>query len=313
MTTENIGRRDFLLRAFALLAASSLPGSAWAEDGGNFKSVYLDTAERDRFYKFLQTVFHLYPEKRFHQLIWDLSKEKAGDADIYAALLAELPKLRTLLGPVRYDLPALRKQKKEMTRQALALLGPSPKANGYMEVGSPGRYWSRLKRAVRLSGPVFVFHDEALHYDMADMVERGGLKKPGKFLNMGDYEPVPLSVPDASLDLVVNFIGFHHAPADKLAPFVASLRRVLRPGGRMLVRDHDVDSKKQDTLTALAHDVFNAGLLIPWPETARQVRLFRSMRDWTSYLEAAGFKRSEKLLAQENDPTQNLLAEYIKG
>ena len=131
-------------------------------------------------------------------------------------------------------------------------------------------------------------------------------------LNMGDYEPAPASVPDASLDLVVNFIGFHHAPAPKLAPFVASLRRVLRPGGRMLVRDHDVDSAKQDTLTALAHDVFNAGLLIPWADTARQVRLFRSLRDWTAYLEAAGFKRSERLLAQENDPTQNLLAEYTK-
>ncbi len=312
MTTDRIGRRDFLLRALALLAVSAAPG-AWAEAGaGNFKAVYLDTVERDRFFKFLQTVFHLYPEKKFHQLILDLTKEKGGDREVYEALLAELPKLRTLLGPVRYDLPALRKQKAEMTRQALALLGPSPKADGFMEVGSPGRYWSRLKRAVSLRGPVYIFHDEALHYDMADMVERGGPKMPGKFLNMGDYEPVPATVPDASLDLVVNFIGFHHAPAHKLAPFVASLRRVLRPGGRMLVRDHDVDSKKQDTLTALAHDVFNAGLLIPWKETERQVRLFRSLRDWTAYLEAAGFKRSEKLLAQENDPTQNLLAEYTK-
>lgn len=314
MTTDLVGRREFLLRALALLAASALPGAAWsAAPGGNFKAVYLDTAERDRFYRFLQTVFHLYPEKRFHQLIWDLSKEKAGDKEIYAALLAELPKLRTFLGPVRYDLPALRKQKAEMTRQALALLGPSPSAKGFMEVGSPGRYWSRLKRAVRLSGPVYVFHDEALHYDMADMVERGGPKMPGKYLAMGDYDPVPASVPDESLDLVVNFIGFHHAPAAKLAPFVASLRRVLRPGGRMLVRDHDVDSLKQDTLTALAHDVFNAGLLIPWAETERQVRLFRSLRDWTDYLRAAGFKRSEKLLAQAGDPTQNLLAAYTKA
>lgn len=313
MTTELIGRRGFLLRAFALLAASAAPG-AWAQTGpGNFKAVYLDVAERDRFYKFLQTVFHLYPEERLHQLILDLTKEKGGDREIYEALLAELPKLRTSLSPVRYDLPALRKQKAEMTRQALDLLGPSPSAKGFMEVGSPGRYWSRLKRVVRLSGPVYVFHDEALHYDMAGMVERGGPRMPGKFLNMGDYEPVPADVPDASLDLVVNFIGFHHAPAAKLAPFLASLRRVLRPGGRMLVRDHDVDSPEQDTLTALAHDVFNAGLLIPWTDTARQVRLFRSQRGWTDFLEAAGFKRSEKLLAQDNDPTRNLLARYTKA
>jgi len=313
MTIERIGRRDFLVRALALLAAGAVPG-AWAADGpGNFKAVYLDTVERDRFYKFLQTVFHLYPEARFHQRILELTKEKGTDSEIYEALLAELPKLKPFLGPARYDLPALRKQKREMTRQALHFLGPNLTVNGYMEVGSPARYWSRLKRAVRLKGPVYIFHDEALQYDLADIVERGGPKIPGTVLRMGDYEPVPATVPDASLDLVVNFIGFHHAPGAKLAPFVASLCRVLRPGGRMLVRDHDVDSRKQDVLTALAHDVFNAGLLIPWEETARQVRLFRSLRDWTDYLQAAGFARSEKLLAQANDPTQNLLAEYIKA
>lgn len=313
MTTEPIGRRDFLVRALAFLAALAAPG-AWAEGGGtNFKSVYLDAAERDRFYQFLQNVFHLYPEARFHQRILELTREKPNDREVYEALLRELPKLKAFAGPVRYDLPALRKQKAEMTRQAMALLGSSPAANGYMEVGSPGRYYSGLKRRVRLSGPVYIFHDLALSYSMPDMMERGGPAKPGTFVNMGDYEPVPASVPDASLDLVVNFIGFHHAPAAKLAPFVASLRRVLRPGGRMLVRDHDVDSPKQDVLTALAHDVFNAGLLIPWEETARQVRLFRSLRDWTAYLKAAGFTRSEKLLAQAHDPTRNLLAAYIKA
>lgn len=312
MTTENISRRAFLLRTLSLLAALAAP-RAWAENGaGNFKAVYLDTVERDRFYLFLQNIFHLYPEERFHQRILELTREKATDRDIYEALLKELPRMKTFLGQVSYDLPALHKQKVEMTRQALSFLGAKTAVKGYMEVGSPGRYWSALKSRIRLSGPVYIFHDLALSYSMPDMAERRGPKMPGTFLNMGDYEPVPAAVPDASLDLVLNFIGFHHAPAAKLAPFVASLRRVLRPGGRMLVRDHDVDSKKQDTLTALAHDVFNAGLLIPWEETARQVRLFRSLRDWTSYLAAAGFKRSEKLIAQPNDPTQNLLAEYAK-
>lgn len=313
MTTDAIGRREFLVRALALLAACAAP-AAWAEGGGtNFKSVYLDVAERDRFFLFLQNVFHLYPEAKFHQRILELTEEKGTDREIYEALLNDLPKMKAFLGPVRYDLPALRKQKAEMTRQALAFLGPNPGANGYMEVGSPGRYWSALKKPVRLTGPVYIFHDLRLRYSMPDIVERGGPKMPGTFVNMGDYEPVPASVPDASLDLIVNFIGFHHAPAAKLGPFVASLRRVLRPGGRMLVRDHDVDSPKQDVLTALAHDVFNAGLLIPWEETARQVRLFRSLRDWTAYLRAAGFARSERLLAQANDPTRNFLAEYVKA
>lgn len=319
MTTDPVSRRRFLYQALGALfaarfaGASGLDGLSGPDGAGNFKAVYLDTAERDKFFLFLQNVFHLYPEDRFHQRILELTREKATDREVYAALLSDLPKIKPFLAGVRYDLPALKKQKKEMGDQAMTFLKPGAAVDGYMEVGSPGRYHSELKKRLRLKGPVYVFTDIALSYSAADMVERGGPAMPGKFVAMGDYDPVPDSVPDRSLDLVVNFIGFHHAPPAKLAPFVASLKRVLRPGGRMLVRDHDADTKKQDTLTALAHDVFNAGLLLSWEENARQVRLFRSLRDWTAYLTAAGFKRSERLLAQAHDPTQNLLAEYVKS
>ncbi len=316
MTTENLSRRAFLLRAAALLAALRTPG--WAEKlaaagvRSNFKAVYLDTPQRDRFYWFLQEVFHLYPEDRFHQLIWDLTKEKATDEEIYRALQAELPALKPLLGPLTYDLPALKKQKKDMADQALAFLGPNPVVDGYLEIGSPARYLAALKGRIRLMGKVYVLNDLAMSYSLPDMMERGGPAMPGTFLPMGDYDPIPASVPDGSIGLVANFIGFHHAPAGRLAGFVSSIKRVLKPGGRMLVRDHDVDSKKMDSLVALAHDVFNAGVKLAWEENAGQIRLFRSIRDWTAYLEAAGFKRSERLLAQDHDPTQNLLAEYVK-
>jgi methyltransferase family protein len=320
MTTESITRRDFLVRVAALWAALSAPG-AWASalnglsgpDGaGNFKAVYLDVAERDKFYLFLQNVFHLYPEDVLHQRILELSREKATDREIYAALLAELPRLKPFLAELRYDLPALRTQKNEMASQVMAFLGPDARANGFLEVGSFGRYHSELKHRMSLSGPVYIFNDPEPSYSPPDIMERGSLLKIGTFVPMGDYDPVPSSIPDRSLDLVINLIGFHHSPPAKLAPFVASLRRVLRPGGRMIVRDHDADTKKQDTLTALAHDVFNAGLLLSWEENARQVRLFRPLRDWSDYLTAAGFKRSERLLAQAHDPTQNLLGEYVK-
>lgn len=318
MTTDGISRRRFLYEALALVfagrfaAARGLDGLSGPDGAGNFKSVYLDVAERDKFFLFLQNVFHLYPEAEFHQRILELSRQMSTDRQIYEQLLSELPRMRPFLGPIRYDLPALKKQKTEMAEQATAFVKPGTKVDGYMEVGSPARYHSELKKRLKLTGPVYVFTDLALSYSPADIVERGGPAMPGTFVAMGDYDPVPATVPDGSLDLVVNFIGFHHAPPAKLGPLVASLKRVLRKGGRMLVRDHDVDTRKQDTLTALAHDVFNAGLLIPWEETAKQVRLFRSLRDWTAYLQAAGFKRSERLLAQAHDPTQNLLAEYVK-
>lgn len=314
MTTEPLTRRAFLARLAAAAAALAASESWAAELAGrsNFKAVYLDTDQRDRFYWFLQTVFHLYPEAKFHQLIWDLTKEKATDEEIYRELQKRLPGLKPLFGPLTYDLPALRKQKTDMADQAMVFLGPNPKVNGYLELGSPGRYHSELRKRVRLTGPVYIFNDLEPSYAPSDMAERGGALKRGTYLAMGDYEPVPASVPDASLDLVANYIGFHHCPAAKLRAFVASLRRVLRPGGRMLVRDHDVDSPRMDSLVALAHDVFNAGVKLTWEQNAGQLRLFRSLRDWTAYLESAGFERSEKLLAQDHDPTRNLLAAYVR-
>ena len=138
------------------------------------------------------------------------------------------------------------------------------------------------------------------------------MPKIGDYTPLGNYDPFADKLGANSLDLVNNFIGFHHCPLPRLEGFVQSIRTVLRPGGRLLLRDHDVDGAKQWAMVALAHDVFNAGLMISWEETHKKVRLLRSIRDWTSYLKAAGFKRSERTIAQAHDPTNNLLVEFVK-
>ena len=54
-------------------------------------------------------------------------------------------------------------------------------------------------------------------------------------LPLGNYDPIaPASIPDASADLVTCYIGLHHAEPRTLAPFIASLARVLRPGGHFI-------------------------------------------------------------------------------
>jgi SAM-dependent methyltransferase len=319
-----LSRREFMKRALGLMVllgaaprvlGESLAGmaaDALKDDPGNFRAIYLDAALRDEFFLFLQNVFHLYPEAEFHQLIVDLVKKDSTDESVYRALLQKLPALKPAFGDFTYALPALTKQKDELARQALVFLGPDPGVNGYLEIGSPGRYISELRRRIRLTGPVHLIHDSAPSYSASDIMERGGLAKIGTYHPLGDYDPFVGPIAENSLDLVNNFIGFHHCPADRLEGFVASIHKVLRPGGRLLLRDHDVDRASRWSMVALAHDVFNAGLLISWEDTHHQVRLFRSMRDWTDYLTAKGFKRSERLVAQDHDPTKNLLSEFVK-
>lgn len=284
------------------------------QDSSNFKAVYGDAELRAAFLLFLRNVYHLYPEQRFHDLIGEMTAGGRSDREVYLAAQQRLPSIKPLLSDFTYALPALAKQKAEMARQTQALLGARPAVDGYMEIGTTGRYVAGLAKRVALRGDVVLLHTDAPRFTPTDIVERGGLARPGRFVQLGDYAPVPRTeVADASLDVVSNFIGFHHSPLDRLDGFVRSLHRVLRPGGTLVVRDHDVDSPRMNRIVALAHDVFNMGLGAPWPANQAKLRHFTSLAQLTAYLEARGFRRDPRALYQDGDPTRNALLAFVRA
>jgi FAD/FMN-containing dehydrogenase/SAM-dependent methyltransferase len=292
--------------ATGALSADETPLQARAES--NFKAVFQATGLRDGFYRFLQNIYRLYPESRFHRLIVEACERGGGDREIYAELQRRLPEIAPFLGGLRYGLPALRKQQEELTRETAELLDGTGPLNGYVEVGTVGRYVDTLSARLRIGGPVYVANDVAPGYSPADLMERRGLRMPWRFVPLQDYAPVGAdAVPDAVADLVTVFIGLHHSPLDRLDAFVASLRRMLKPGGRFVLRDHDVDSPAMDALVGLAHDVFNAGLGVPWETNAKELRLFRPLQGWKTYLAGQGFELCGGPIFQAHDPTRNAL------
>ena len=279
----------------------------------NFRAVYGDLRARDRFFLFLQNVYHLYPEDRFHQLIIDLTNESSSDQLIYTTLQQRLSTIKPFLSEATYGLPALHKQKAEMARQTAELLGTTRTLSGYVEIGTTGRYANGIRALIPIDGPMYVVNDLAPSYSPSDIAERGQLTPVGTYVPMGNYEPFDgPSIPAESVDLVTNFIGFHHAPTDKRARFIQAVWQVLKPGGRLVVRDHDVASPEMDTFVALAHDVFNAGLNISWADNAAQVRNFTSVPQLEAALGAAGFEKSATRLLQAHDPTDNTLMVFVK-
>ena len=311
---QTLDRRT-MLRLLLAVFASAMGGLSRAEEGAasNFKAVYSDARLRKRFYLFLQNVFRLYPEDRFHRLIQEVSARHDADADIYQELQKRLPEITPRFSQVTYALPALAKQKEEMARETADLLGLPRAVHGYVEIGTPGRYVKALRRRLCIDGAVVVANDMAPGLSLADIAERGQLRQAGEYVPLGNYDAFdPTRLPDASVDLVTNYIGFHHAPADRLDPFVASIGRVLRPGGRLVVRDHDASSADMTALVALAHDVFNAGVGLSWDENHRQIRNFRSIKELEQYLATMGFARSGGLRLQEGDPTRNALMLFVK-
>jgi FAD/FMN-containing dehydrogenase/SAM-dependent methyltransferase len=275
---------------------------------GDFAQVYGRTRGNDDFYRFLQNIYRLYPEDRFHALIRASTERGGGDEAIYRAVQAGLPSIKPLLADLTYAVPSLHKQKREMSRQMLQLFGARRAFDGHMEIGSTGRYVSDLRRHVDLRGDLVLVHDAAPTYSPVDIVERGGLRKLGRFVPLDDYAPIAReAVADASLDLVTCLIGLHHVPLDRLDAFIASLQRVIRPGGLLVLRDHDVADDDMRALVSLAHAVFNAGLGVPWETNARELRHFRTVAEWVAILGRHGFEQDGPGLLQDHDPTLNTL------
>lgn len=288
--------------------------NGYAVDGAsNFLAVYQDPELKAAFFLFLRNVYHIYPEDKFQRLIAEACAAGASDREIYAYAQRRISEIRPFLANVRYALPALAKQKAEMTRQTLQLVGRMRKMNGCLEIGTTGRYIGHLQSELQLSGDIVLVHTDAPSYSPTDMVERGGVKKIGRFVSLKDYEPIaPTEVADSSMDLVTNFIGFHHAPPVRRDGFVRSVHRVLRPGGKLILRDHDVNSVSMNRIVALAHDVFNMGLGTDWQVNQEEIRNFTSKNELAGHLERLGFKSDTRAITQEGDPTRNMLMVFTK-
>jgi len=307
-------RRDWLRGAMATLALLATRAARADSSESTFHRIYDDPELAERFFPFLVHVFHLVPAEPFHELIATSVATHATDADIYAAIAAGLPRITPFASTLTHSIPALRVQKNVLGDQTAALVGRGEEVNGYVEIGTFGDYIEPVRKRLSLSGPVTLLSDTPQTWSPAEMVRRGALRPNARFVPMGNYDPVlPEVLPDASADLITSFIGFHHAPLDRLDPFVESLVRVLRPGGRLVVREHDVGDGTDDDLVALAHDVFNVGTALSWSDNQAQLRHFRSVAAWTERLEGMGLRREDGEELQAGDPTDNALICFVKA
>jgi SAM-dependent methyltransferase len=280
---------------------------------GNFRYIYSNPELRSQFLNFLTNVFHLYPEDEFHETLIRLCKPGVSDEQVYNALQQQLADIRPFLGALRYAIPALKKQKAIMADQTLMLLDPDARYDGHLEIGSTGRYISILEDRLDISGDIFLLHTEEAGYGPEDIVERGQLAKIGTHIDMGNYSSKFVNViPENSLDLVTVYIGFHHCPMNKRREFISSVRHVIRPGGTLILRDHDARNEDLWRIAALAHDTFNAGIDESWQFNRNELRNFYSLRFITEYLQDVGFKHGGQVYFQRGDPTRNGLTAFTK-
>jgi SAM-dependent methyltransferase len=280
---------------------------------GNFKQIYSNSKLKNEFFKFLKNVFHLMPEDDLHKLIADTVANKAEDKAIYLDVQSKLDDITPMFSAPRYAIPALKKQKDEMARQTLELLGKGGTYNGYLEIGSSGRYLDYLEESVHIKGERYYADGKEPGYGFTEMVDRGQMRIGAKYIPLADYQTRYADIIEKeSLDLVTIYIGFHHCPLDLRIPFISSIRDTLRVGGKLILRDHDCDTEEQKVLVALAHDVFNMGTHESWDYNSKETRNFYSLAFISSFVETIGFRFEKQTIFQEGDPTKNALMMFTK-
>ena len=321
----NISRREYIKYCLAMMASVSthsvFAASVMKEfsdykidrSTGNFRYIYSNQKLRDQFLDFYTNVFHLYPEKELHNLVYQLTLKLKSDDAIYKELQASLSEIKPFLADFRYSLPALAKQKKEMTRQTLQLLDRKKRYEGYMEIGTTGRYLGQLEDMLTIGDERYLLHTVEAGYSPLDIIDRGQLTKIAQYVDMGQYSSAfSKTIKKNSLELVTVYIGFHHCPLTKREEFISAVRDVIKPGGTLILRDHDARNEDNWRIAALAHDTFNAGTSASLESNHNEVRNFYSLKYIITYLGKLGLRYEGKVLFQKGDPTRNGLMAFTR-
>ena len=280
---------------------------------GNFAFIYRNPQLREVFFDFLVNVFHLYPEQQLQQLIQAAAETYNNDQEVYQNLQGKLGDIKPFLAELTFALPALNKQKATMAAQTLQLLDNSRRYEGYLEIGSTGRYIDALEDDFNIVGERYFMAEKMPSYSLADMIDRNQIWQAGTTIPLADYRPVIVgTIANNSLDLVTVFIGLHHCPTPLRAEFLSAIRDAMKPGAYMVIRDHDARNTKMRAVVGLAHDVFNMGTEESWEYNAKELRHFYSLSFLDNWLSNSGFVGDGRKLYQAGDPTHNALMIYRK-
>ena len=270
------------------------------------------SGQRNEVRDFLNNVFLQLDEKSFFMLMdFILENPQLNDEQIYAHLYGKISQAKpNTLSSLRLSLKSLKSLKNDLGNQTAHLVGER-KINGYVEIGYPGRMIRPLKSRLEIKGPFYAITDRE---GLSDYVEAGFPRPYDQFIPLNDYEPISENtIPTASVDLVCMYIGLHHAPMEKLDSFIASIKRILRPGGTFILMDHNAYSVELQNLVHVVHSIFNAATGVE-PETNKQeIRDFHSLEYWINLLQSHGMVYYvHHPLIRKGDSTLNSLIRFDK-
>jgi len=221
----------------------------------------------------------------------------------------------------------LRQQKEELSRQTLNILmrlEKMGKINDYVCIGDHGKTVSHFVSTMQMNGKIWVVHNSEDVVDkyientnslpsLGTVLERGSLDPVAHEEILYDYCSDPARekfrrIPTNTVDLVTINQGLHHIPPGNLFEFLMEVKRILRPDGIFIIREHDLQmssdvGKASYPMLDIAHSIFNAVTGVPVKAEAEEIRAFRPITEWRAILAKIGFTDTMVSEVEDGDPT----------
>lgn len=171
------------------------------------------------------------------------------------------------------------------TKDIMKLLGENTKITKYLDVGcGNGTITENIGKTLGLS-------KEDVHgCDIFDVSDKN---KEITYKKLEDEKSLPYK--DAEFDLITVFMAMHHFR--NLAKMLSEIKRVLKPGGHFIFREHDCDSDDLSDVIDIQHGLF----IKVWGENPEMPRFcnsdlyyyakYYSRKEWIDMFKDLGLKQ----------------------
>ena len=303
------------------------------------KSTYrhVFTNQRQEFAQFLNTIFFQLDEKKVFEMMDDiLADPNKTDDEVYSEITSRIGETKKrLLGfipiaPVLQAFKALPTVRTGMAKQVKKHMEgfEGSKFDSYLEI-STRRYGNAIQKEGGFKFKKMTAASDEVGVSILKRFEVGALFSKYPFqesvlLNDDDcddytvetektYKPLDPKIESSSVDMLAVLGGLHHIPEDRIEPFVQSMERVLKPGGVLLLRDHDASNPDVKALAAVVHSFVNAEEGLSLEAEKAEISNFQAESHFVAIMERNGFTRVDKQhLILPKDPTQNAMTAFVK-
>lgn len=278
------------------------------------RSVMQSTDARESFKGFLNHVLYRIKPEEIYPLLDDILTYCDTQEEIYKELCKRLPEVSpNFLVDIWRALTSLKAIKHDLGRQAVELLELQgvKKIEGVLEIGSPARYIEDYRKGgIEVQGTIYANDDKET------LMSKFPKKAYHQFLALDfNKEPNYGAIQDSTLELVTCYAGLHHFNSQNLTTFIKEMKRVLKPGGKFLLVDHDISKDVVNHQAHLAHLIFNAVNGVSLRDELAEVRDFHPITYWQNEMTKNGFQLGEhpnKEMIRDKDPTRNRMLCFFK-